>query len=529
MSSAARQLIRRHGRWLLALAATIVGVLLCEAAVRILRLAPPVRAIWVDDEDQFYRRSKNPVLGYEIRPSYEREFPAGKASSNSLGMRDVPRTIENPAETRRIILLGDSVVEGISFVDDENTLSQHLERLYANANTEALNFGTSGYCTLAEVELLREKGLAFKPDLVVLLFVMNDFNNFTPELTMEGGLVERPAWSKHLFVGSQLFRLLCLRFNWFDFATETDPSAWNRAAIGENNVVDGFKRLRELANEHKFEVIIIPWPTFRDDDIIQHRHTDSPRPLVERLAAMNGLPVRPLAASFRRAWQELDPQLNPRRYFTVKGDGMHPNAAGAELGARLIHEVIESSRPVHPYQPGPPDAEAIEIARSLSHDGMLPAKNFEQRRYRTLLYNDRNSEAESFLRALLAEDASHPWANLFLGRHLLRVNHQPAESLPFLRTALERDPQHTEARRLVASVLSAQGKGDEAVALLQQGLSLTPYSFGLHYALGSIAITNGQYELADKHLQAAQGLEPNRPELSEMLAQLRSARVKPSP
>ena len=42
------------------------------------------------------------------------------------------------------------------------------------ANTEVLNFGVSGYNTQQEVETLREKGLRYSPDLVVLAVCVND-------------------------------------------------------------------------------------------------------------------------------------------------------------------------------------------------------------------------------------------------------------------------------------------------------------------------------------------------------------------
>ena len=190
----------------------------------------------------------NAVLNYEIKPNFTRMTQRGKATSNSHGMRDLPRAVDKPEGMRRILILGDSVVEGINYVDDENTLSRHLERLYPDGKTEVLNFGTSGYCTLAEIMLLRDKGLAFQPDVVVLVFVENDYNNFNPEHTVAGGLHHRPAWSKQLFDSSHLFRQLCLRANWFHFADETDPHRWNRQAIGCNNVVDGLALLRELAS-----------------------------------------------------------------------------------------------------------------------------------------------------------------------------------------------------------------------------------------------------------------------------------------
>ena len=54
-------------------------------------------------------------------------------------------------------------------------MSRQLEMRYGDGQTEVLNFGVSGYCTLAEVELLEVKGIQFQPDLVVLVFVEKRF------------------------------------------------------------------------------------------------------------------------------------------------------------------------------------------------------------------------------------------------------------------------------------------------------------------------------------------------------------------
>ena len=75
--------------------------------------------------------------------------------------------LEKPDGVRRILLLGDSVVEGYGLPEPE-TLSRQLEDLYPEGSVEVLNFGVSAYCTRAEIELLEVKGLAFDPDIVVL-------------------------------------------------------------------------------------------------------------------------------------------------------------------------------------------------------------------------------------------------------------------------------------------------------------------------------------------------------------------------
>lgn len=517
-----RTILRRYGKWLLLIGSSTIGLLLCEGVVRWLRLAPPVHAIWLDDDKSFYRRSTNPILNYEIKPGVQRDLGSGRTTVNSHGLRDRPRSPDKPEGVRRVLLLGDSVVEGINYVDDESTLSRQLEQLYPDDKTEVLNLGTSGYCTYAEVELLRRKGLQFQPDVVVVIFVINDYNNFNPELTAAGGVVDRPPWSKELFLRSHLFRHLALRWNWFGFALEASPVALNRRAIGDNNVVKGLGVLQALANEHHFPVIIVPWPMFEDDDITYPDRTGTPTLLIERLGAFRGIPVVPIAESFRAAWQSLENPSSPRKMFTVENDGMHPNAIGARIAAGFLKDIIATNRITPPYSNGTNDAEAVVLAINQSGPTLVDARTLGQRHYQSLMYQDRTDDAVAFLRELVDRNPRHPWANLYLGRHLCRRDQKFAEAVPFLRVALELDPDQVEARHLLANILSSRGDYQQSVQVLQQGLARAPFEPYLHLALGAVSLTNSQFEVAAKHLKIARDLNPDLQTLDELLAELKA-------
>ena len=511
-----KALLRRHGKWLLLIGSSALGLLLCEGAVRVLGLAPAVHDIWLDDESSFYQRSTNAILNYEIKPGEQRDLEPGRTTVNSHGRRDLPRSVEKPDSVRRILLLGDSVVEGINYVDDENTLSRQLEKLYPDGRTEVLNFGTSGYCTLAEVELLRTKGLSFQPDIVVVIFVVNDYDNFNPETTTAGGVRDRPDWSKRLFVRSHLFRHLAIHQNWFGFGDEADPAILNRRAIGDNNVVKGLRLLQHLANENDFRVIIVPWPVFEDNGITYPDRTGTPTLLIERLAVFNGLPVVPIADRFRAA---LEPGANPRTLLTVKGDRMHPNAIGARLAAGFLKDIIATNTLAPPYIEGASDAEAVVWAIEQSGQVAVGARSLGQRHYHSLMRQARNDDALAYLRSLTRENPRHPWANLLLGRHLYRDREYDAAK-PHLRMVLELNPSNVEARHLLAYLLSTQGEHDEAIKLLQQGLARLPQEPNLHFALGAVSLTNSQFELAARHLKIAQEMTPDQPALEALLTQL---------
>ncbi len=120
-----------------------------------------------------YRRSSNPYLRYELVPRAK----IGNISINSDGFRGPEYSITKPANTFRIIMLGDS--ETFSFMlAQSDTLPMQLENLLNRKSSllryEVLNFGVEGYNTFQELEQLKTKGLKYNPDLIILNYVLND-------------------------------------------------------------------------------------------------------------------------------------------------------------------------------------------------------------------------------------------------------------------------------------------------------------------------------------------------------------------
>ncbi|MCP4508391.1 MAG: tetratricopeptide repeat protein [Fuerstiella sp.] len=349
-----------------ALLATLFALALGEFVVRKLHLAPQMQAIRLEDEHSPYIRSFNPVLRYELQPGFQARFtpqhgylrtrendfvpgaPAthsGFTTVNSHGLRDVERPTRRNAGVSRIVLLGDSVVELVNYVADEQTIARQLEDQFEERSVEVINCGVAGYCTLAEVELLERLGLKFSPDQVVLLFVENDFWGFNLEHTLGGGIVERPALVESLFEHSHLFRQTALSLNLFHFGDELAPAEWHRHSIGDNNVVDGFRRLQQLSVEHNFDVLIAVWPSFTKDGI-EDRHflPGQDDLIVEHIAWAHGFPTTRLSSAFRNDWETLPQKPKPDWFYTI-GDGMHPSPRGCQVAAAALHRVLTTADP----------------------------------------------------------------------------------------------------------------------------------------------------------------------------------------
>jgi lysophospholipase L1-like esterase len=349
----------RHGRMLATLlllfSSIAIGLIISEIAVRLIGRAPEIIRIGVSSDKHVYRRSTNPILSYEFKPGFrsdEEDLPFDYRVINSHGLRDVERQYTKPLGTKRIILLGDSVVVGHRIKEIDQLMSRQLEVLYGDENVEVLNVAVTGYCTRAEVELLRVRGVKYGPDAVILVFVENDFHTFNPESIDADGIANRPAVVSWLFRQSHLFRLACVHFNWFSFGLEADPGSWHQEAIGDNNVAEGLALLRELADEHGFKPLVAVWPAFKQDGIeypLKMFMPDSRELIVARLARGYDLPVVGLREAFGDHWKLQTPRPVPRQYYSV-GDEMHPSVDGHRVTAEILRRIVEQHRLLEPAE-----------------------------------------------------------------------------------------------------------------------------------------------------------------------------------
>jgi len=459
---------------LVALLGVVLAVPLVEVAARALRLAPPIRVIDVTHDDTVYMRSENPILGFELKPDWfdpDADCVRSYPSTNSHGQRDVERTLEKPPGKERILLLGASVVEGVGLRNLDDTISRQLEGMLGGS-AEVLNFGVSAYCTRAKVELLRVKGLAFDPDVVVLFVSENDFRNFNFEAFELAPNVERPPGVDWLYEHSHAFRALAIRANWFQYAAQNDPEAWNHASIGNNNVVDGIAAFADLAREHGFDPIVAIWPQFRDDAIVDTDPAPGPgdRLLFEAIASMYGVPSFRFSLYFRGEW-ERHPDANPRVRYTI-GDLLHPNPFGARLAAAALATQIPPLRGRFRPPAAAVDPEIVEAARSRGDRIDTGARRMVNVGNVELAEGRLDDAILSYQSAILLEpglaEAHH---NLGVA---LRKTGRNEEALMAFDAAIRAEPILADAYFNRGVTLRLLGRKDEAVSALERALELRP-------------------------------------------------------
>ena len=325
--------------FLLLLAGSLAALGLAEIAVRLAGAAPEVALV----QSGRFRLSDDPEIGYEPLPNlaYSGEDLGAydyRERSNSLGFRDVEHPLARPPSTYRVLVLGDSIAAGLKIDRREQAFPALLEgRLRAaGVPAEVLNFGVSGYDTRQEVAMLRARGLAFHPDLVVVAFCLNDLLSDNPILDglraqarrrTRVGVTHLNPW----LVKSALYRFL--RYRALPAAAGlVHPGAGRGPRPGEDEEPrpeESLRRLQEMGRRTGFGVLVAIFPRFDD---IRHYAQEALHAEIRRAAEGAGLRALDLLPAFQAcAAASAEP---------VSVDVLHPSIRGHACAADALAAAI---------------------------------------------------------------------------------------------------------------------------------------------------------------------------------------------
>jgi lysophospholipase L1-like esterase len=338
------------GRLGLALAGTLLTLLLCEVGVRVHQARTEERnlAAWrglVADERpplegpakllHLIRPSVERRVVYELVPKLEVEFVGVPVRINAQGFRGPPVAPTRRPGTRRVLGIGDSVMFGWG-VDEASCFLRVLERRW-NADhperpVEVINAAVPGYNTVMQVETLLTKGLALEPDLVVLDYVGNDLSlpNFlvrrTDYLTLARSflleLLQRRTTEFRPFEPAP-------REDRFQFASDPEqvPPEYSDL-VGQAAFRAAMGRLAELGREHGFDVVVTT-------------HLAAPQHLVAVCAEL-GLPLVEVHPRLRSVMTERGIDRYRGSVLTLSDTDLHPSAVGHGIHAELLAQRIEA-------------------------------------------------------------------------------------------------------------------------------------------------------------------------------------------
>lgn len=202
------------------------------------------------------------TVGYRLRPHASTRYVTAEFDTritiNGQGVRDDRDIGRKPANERRIVVLGDSLVLSVQ-VDQQQTfcalLEQHLNQGGGPIHYRVINAGVQGFGPVEEALFFREVAEAFEPDLVIeTIFVGNDAEDAAATVgRLKGPPVGADAVSektidtlRRVVRGSMVLQTLRLRVvsvtdrlsNWL---TPPEPPLQTYAAHPARRIADGLR------------------------------------------------------------------------------------------------------------------------------------------------------------------------------------------------------------------------------------------------------------------------------------------------
>jgi len=205
--------------------------------------------------------SDNLRLIYDLLPSLDIDFGHTRVRTNKAGMRqDIDYPQAHPAQCVRIMGIGDSGMFGWNVEQGEEYLGVLRSNLTAHTNGvryEVFNLGVPGYNTQLEVESLRSKGLAYRPDVVIVGWCENDYD--LPMFVLQSQNFRR----------RDISFLYCLLFDRVRFSELSPVQMRNLREFDRAKVIDSvvsgtaregvrraLRELKELGKQYDFRILV---------------------------------------------------------------------------------------------------------------------------------------------------------------------------------------------------------------------------------------------------------------------------------
>lgn len=338
----------------LIVSSTLIALVAGEAVVRVLLKEQTVLFPRYHTD---YRYGPYTLRGVRPSSEFRHSSPDGSWTfvTNSRGLRDAREfAYAKPAGTLRVLSLGDSHTQGYE-VRQEATFSAVLERHLARRGlrAEVLNAGVSGFSTAEALAYLENEGYKYQPDVVVLGFYANDFEDNVKAglFALEGGkLVARKyehlpgVRAQNLIYAlpgvpwlSENSYLYSLAFNgtWAFFKTSLNAHAGFEYAVARKKrhseaeialAAALVERMRAFCEARGMRLIVVDIPRKGDPYVLNPSVPEGALPGVELVASREVLGSLDGAAELHR-W-------NGQNHISEISHAL----IGAELGRRIVEK-----------------------------------------------------------------------------------------------------------------------------------------------------------------------------------------------
>lgn len=190
-------------------------------------------------------------------------------TTNSEGLSDSEFTTAKRPNELRIMGIGDSFTEGDG-TDKDSTYLKFTERIlnrtYGNKNLKFMNAGICGSDIVFEYQLLHDKLLKYKPDIVIAVINSTDITDIALrggfERFLANGTVRyRSApWWEFFYVQNYVFRLIATVVLRADWQLITNAEMKKLGPLSIKVIQETSVKLNQLGKQNGFKFILLVHP-----------------------------------------------------------------------------------------------------------------------------------------------------------------------------------------------------------------------------------------------------------------------------
>ncbi len=318
--------LHRFAGPLMALASlTLLGVV-AEVALRI-RHAQKTTELRAKYSEHDLCTEADPVLVYR--------YMSGRCGFNERGFRDEDRDPTPAPGVFRFVVIGDAVAVG-----DGVQLEERFDRVLAKRlegdgiDVEPVNLARTGYSLSQELILLERDAYAYRPDLVVWSYVLNDPAH--PVFHNANGRLGR-YWSNPTV--HSWHRLKRLVFKTRERMAESRCGEEFHTLLHcayADEIAANIRRIGELSKQHGVPTVFVIHPIFEAERDYDEYSFLALHAVLAARAAESGLVVVDLLDAYRSHDPDVLRQEGEPGWF----DPWHPNARGHALAAEALTPVV---------------------------------------------------------------------------------------------------------------------------------------------------------------------------------------------
>jgi PA14 domain/GDSL-like Lipase/Acylhydrolase family len=373
-------------RLTLALASTIVGLLVAEGIVRLAHyLREDRRPLEVQLRGaraqapslmkslrlgEIVQPSRYAGIVYELKPHVRGRFMGQPLLINSQGLRDYEYARRKQPGIFRIVGVGDSSLFGWGVAIEDSGLKVLERRLNEKSRArtfEVVNFAVPGYNTAMESETFVQKCLEYAPDLVLLNFNTNDYE--VPDFmrrpndlaTLRTSYLFDLAYSVYegvMAVEREPPPLFAFRHRTIAprqaARLDEDPALPDeyRYMVGAKGVVRALERLAAVARERAIPFVVFDVKAYPglDPKYVRDELRDGQRELLERESRRLGFHFLNTYSYFMNYLKQ-HPDANLPTVFAVSAVDGHPNTLAHSINAQALfdylvaHQLLPADKP----------------------------------------------------------------------------------------------------------------------------------------------------------------------------------------